>query len=171
MQPKARRSFARSLIILSIGVGFLFFGLLVYLYGKGCGACHLLALAEHVGMQARQTSSSGAWIPGWLPSTVHVISFSLITNALLTREDELKGFCVSVWIMINLFFEYLQSDPPRQMWLWVNVHYELGIFSYWPMRGTFCVYDIAATFAGGALAYAMLTLLRSDHTNFQSGMC
>lgn len=80
----------------------------------------------------------------WLPSFIHVFSFSLITWFILGRRYALLS--TSIWCAINLFFEFIQYIPES-----------LKIFSDY-YSGTFDIADVLACLSGAIAAWAVTEL-------------
>ena len=156
----AKQGALASTLLLIIGLASLLFGFLVYIYTRECAGCGVELIAGRLGFPSGSGHMAIPRLPGWLPSGIHVFGFALITNALLTTKNELKGFCVMVWTFINLLFELMQSDLAYQAWVEVNRALSLEMVSHWPMGGTFCPFDLASAGAGGAVAYMTISLLR-----------
>ena len=122
------------LYVLSIGA--LCVGLLFYLLVRPEGSAVFLKQLPTV--KNIVYANQYAEMFNWLPSFVHVLSFSLLSWLAMGRR---LGVLVTVtWCLINLYFEFSQIKN--------------GVFSYFP--GTFDVADVVACLL--AVLFAVLIM-------------
>lgn len=124
------------IVIFTLALCSLVIGLLFYLYFRPEGSAVLLQMLPVV------HNIEGAIYyreqVNWLPSFLHVLSFSLLTWLLLARCHAV--LCAVTWCTINLFFEFAQIEAFSEI--------------YFP--GTFDPADIIACLAGALVAVLMM---------------
>ena len=90
----------------------------------------------------------------FLPTFVHVFSFSLLTWWALDREYEKTS--IFIWVVINLVFEIGQALPHEYL-----VYFPDIIKSYC-VNGTFDYGDMISIFVAGFLAYWVMMQVNVD---------
>lgn len=103
------------------------------------------------------------WL-GWLPTFVHVFSFSLLTCLALGRRHLL--FACILWGGINVFFELGQALPPRIIQLLPDL---FNIRSYFS-SGVFDLLDLGACFTGAWAAWEIFRNRALPVDKDQAGM-
>lgn len=156
-----------SLAIFILGFGSLILGLAIYMFARDCDTCPIVMFLDRNGAH-HLSKEAHAWLPGWLPSFFHVFGFSLITNALLTADDDFVGFSVIFWAVINFIFEFAQWDDVNLAWMQFNDLIGTNFGPYWPIHGTFSVADLLGIVAGGVAAYMTIRTLRSSGLSIQT---
>ncbi len=89
----------------------------------------------------------------FLPTFVHVFSFSLLTWWAFGNSHEILS--IMMWVFINLIFEIGQALPSKYL-----IYFPDIIKSYC-INGTFAYDDIISIFVAGGLAYLVIKKLAS----------
>ncbi len=138
--------FRSTQLLLFFAFGALLLGLVFYLLFRPEESAPLLRLLPRVSNVPH--ANALAFSLNWLPSFIHVFSFSLMTWFTLGRRYALLS--ASIWCAINLFFEFVQYNP----------EYLKMLSTYY--GGTFDTADVFACLSGAAAAWAVtkITQLR-----------
>lgn len=141
-----------------IGSVVLLLGIAVYLFGRP--AWQFTLLPDFLFIQWLSTDSLGQF-GGSLPSFLHVFGFSVLSAGIIAISKKAYIFICSLWALINILFEILQSD----LFLFQNVHTILGkqtgayIVNWlqnYSFNAVFDYYDILAILLGAMSAYWVL---------------
>ncbi len=142
-----------------IGSVLLFLGMSVYLFGRP--AWQFTLLPDFFYVQWPFTDIIGHY-GGSLPSFLHVFGFSVLSAGIIAFSKKAYIVICSLWALINIVFEILQSDIVLTLyehtffgqqlsvtvWNWIESYSLNAVFDY---------YDILAILLGAISAYWVLT--------------
>ena len=102
-----------------------------------------------------------------LPAFFHVLSFSLITGAFFrSGRGRYLAIC-AFWLLVNICFELGQKYKTLAVKLtpdfFETIPFLENTRAYF-LNGTFDIYDLAAFFMGGAVAYGLLLMTGRKNT-------
>jgi hypothetical protein len=106
----------------------------------------------------------------YLPSFVHVLSFTLITAGIIAEKNKSYFILSLLWCLIGLIFELIQSDYfVENLLQFTHNNSRMSGINKWlitySLRGTFDLIDVIAIFSGSICAYYLLILTKSFRRN------
>ena len=142
-----------------IGSVFLLLGLAVYLFSRP--AWQFTLLPDFLFIQWFPSNKFGHYGDS-LPSFLHVFGFSVLCAGIIAISKKAYIVICSLWALINILFEMLQSD----LFLSINEvtffgkqlsAYVLNWLQNYTLNAVFDYYDILAILLGAMSAYWVLT--------------
>lgn len=96
-----------------------------------------------------------------LTSLLHVFGFSLLTAGIIVQKKRTYIIICSFWLLLNLLFEFLQSDAAYTWLNYMSIHHDklnpiLLWFKNYSLHAVFDLKDIFALISGAILAYIIL---------------
>jgi hypothetical protein len=140
----------------SAAVAVLAFGAVFYMVGRPVGHAYLLISAPQF-LKTPIPSLGG--IGGWLPSFLHVFAFTLLTTALLSRRSlRASAGVATAWCVTDALFELGQHPAVAPLIAAALPTWFAGVpllenTGPYFLRGSFDPLDLAATVAGGGVAF------------------
>ena len=145
--------------LFAFGFGWFLAGLIVYLVARPGTTSTFFPEA------IRMAPSMPHWLHSLLgpaPTFVHVLSFSLMSAALVGRTYMRQLLLCGGWGIIEILFELAQYPSVRDRLLRVNLLSSTPFISSFLARGTFDCADILAAIFGAALAGLFIHSTWSD---------
>ncbi|MBV2090838.1 MAG: hypothetical protein KUF72_08105 [Candidatus Thiodiazotropha sp. (ex Ctena orbiculata)] len=151
---------SRSEILIAFALCSLLLGLFYYWLLRVPDSAFLLSVIPE--NRSIVVDSSLAASVGWLPTFLHVFSFSILT--VLVLGDRATNFSCALWAIVNAGFEVGQALPDDRI---VRLPEFLNLHQYL-VSGTFSYLDLMACLLGAVVAWLLLSSISTGRSQKQS---